>query len=757
MQTKHLESVLYWIVRIGVYCLPFTLLIVSSTLFFPYITGKNFFFRIIIEIIGAAWIGLVCINAKRYLPARTFVAVALFTLVVISFLSALFGVDFANSFWSNYERMEGVITYLHLLLLFLILAGTFRTKREWFSIFGVSIGVSVLLASYGLLEYAGLVNTFADSSRVISTLGNPLYVAAYLTFHIFLIMFLLPFVHARWLKGLLGILFIFELVIFFLTGSRGAFLGIIGGAGMMFLFWIFTVQGSKKKFAFGGILLFVLFVPIFFNLIGDVSFIKNNDVLSRFSNISLSDSTVQSRFTIWNMAFRAFLERPIVGWGVGNFIVPFAEYYDPRMYGNEPWFDRTHNMPLEWLASVGLLGFLSYLILIGTIFFAIFIARKTGIFKTRDALIFMGMLAAYLFQLLFVFDTLATYLMLILIAGFLSVVSSTSLEQWPQKRRASPTLPPMTGWRIPSIGGVFVISFLLVFFINVKPYSAAASLIDAFRAVGTGDNKVVKEHFEKALAKAKGTIGVPEIREHLARTVIGGVTANPQVLLHPDIKALADFAVVEMEKQAQEGSRRGHINVRYNLILGRLYEALGNAAGDRSFVEKALREYERALAAAPSYISLYPLMAETLLHLGEPARALEMVKKAEALLADAGKKSPDISYTIPLIFAATRDFEKSFSSLQSLALGSDGSYQALESDEVERLVRVARSAGGTGALSFIENVYTLNQRRDAFIALTLAEMYVEIGDREKARSFALEAKEKDPNVAGEVDSFLHSL
>ncbi|MBI2030701.1 hypothetical protein HYT05_03695, partial [Candidatus Kaiserbacteria bacterium] len=53
-----LEKVLRWIVLIGIFALPIIPLYVANSLFFPYITGKNFAFRILVEIMAGAWLAL---------------------------------------------------------------------------------------------------------------------------------------------------------------------------------------------------------------------------------------------------------------------------------------------------------------------------------------------------------------------------------------------------------------------------------------------------------------------------------------------------------------------------------------------------------------------------------------------------------------------------------------------------------------------------------------------------------------------------
>src|SRR3989338_9229860 len=108
MRAIDFEKVLYWIVRIGTYLLPFTLLIVLHNMFFPFISGKGFIFRISIELITAAWLGLLVVDFRKYWPQWSIVSIALTVFVGAIFVTSFFGVDFNNSFWSNFERMEGL-------------------------------------------------------------------------------------------------------------------------------------------------------------------------------------------------------------------------------------------------------------------------------------------------------------------------------------------------------------------------------------------------------------------------------------------------------------------------------------------------------------------------------------------------------------------------------------------------------------------------------------------------------------------------
>ena len=89
------------------------------------------------------------------------------------------------------------------------------------------------------------------------------------------------------------------------------------------------------------------------------------------------------------MAIKGFQERPILGWGQENFNYVFNKNYDPGMWGQEQWFDRTHNVILDWLVAGGILGLLAYL----SIFFSTlyYVWRgKTNSFSITDKAIITG-------------------------------------------------------------------------------------------------------------------------------------------------------------------------------------------------------------------------------------------------------------------------------------------------------------------------------------------------------------------------------
>ena len=73
----------------GLFLIPFIPFLVSSSLFFPFITTKAFTFRIIVEVIFALWLLLSLLDSS-YRPKKSLVLYAVFGLLFIIGLADLF-------------------------------------------------------------------------------------------------------------------------------------------------------------------------------------------------------------------------------------------------------------------------------------------------------------------------------------------------------------------------------------------------------------------------------------------------------------------------------------------------------------------------------------------------------------------------------------------------------------------------------------------------------------------------------------------
>src|SRR5271154_5432594 len=100
------KQVARWVALGALFLIPFAPLVVVNGYFFPFITGKAFYLRILIELVVAAWAVLALLD-KRYRPRFSWIGVFVICFVVWMFIADLFAVNAMKAFWSNFERMEG--------------------------------------------------------------------------------------------------------------------------------------------------------------------------------------------------------------------------------------------------------------------------------------------------------------------------------------------------------------------------------------------------------------------------------------------------------------------------------------------------------------------------------------------------------------------------------------------------------------------------------------------------------------------------
>ena len=179
MNVQNLSKYYVWGIKALIFVIPPLSYWISFSMFFPYITGRNFAFRILIAIALVLWVGLMIID-KRYRPKSNLMLWAVAIFVIIVGIANLQGTDPYNSFWSRFERMEGYLMILHLFAYFLIITNVFKTKKDWLNFFNVFVIAGLLVGGYAVLQLLGLREAIQGGDvRVDGTIGNPTYLAMY--------------------------------------------------------------------------------------------------------------------------------------------------------------------------------------------------------------------------------------------------------------------------------------------------------------------------------------------------------------------------------------------------------------------------------------------------------------------------------------------------------------------------------------------------------------------------------------------------
>lgn len=605
-----MKTILRWAVISALFVIPFLPLYIASDLFFPFITGKNFAFRILVEIALAAYVVLAVVDA-RYRPKFSWMLVLFASFVSWMAIANTLGVHPLKAFWSNFERMDGWVTLIHLFGFFVVAGAVLGVEKLWRTWWLTYVGVAALVCIHA---FTGLTSTgLSEGIRLAGTLGNAIYLAVYVLFALFAAAWL-ALSSSGWTRvALLGFMPIGTLVLF-LTGSRGPLLGLIAGVVCAAGAWLVLSHNEWRKGVFGfgtkiaaAFLAIVLLAGGGLYAIKDTSFVQNNYMLSRAATVFSLGDALAVRSTLWGIGLEGVREHPVTGVGQEGFNQIFNAHYLPELYEQESWFDRAHNLYVDWLVAGGVPAFVLFVALLILTAVAIVRARE---WTRGERVLMLAALVAYGVQALVVFDNLFSYVPLVVLMAMAHAASAKPVHVLED----APELTDDTGV-YSAVGGALILVIVIVWMINV-PHIRAANYLAHALSLPKDRAAQSLEYFEKALAT--NTFATQEIREQL---LARAMSAQQESRVPEQVrKQLAERALEEMQKENDLSPN----DARLRLQLASAYALNGNE-------EEALAELQRALVLSPNKQSIRIPLAMKLHQLGKIEEARTLLKETYEL------------------------------------------------------------------------------------------------------------------------------
>ncbi|MEK7107253.1 MAG: O-antigen ligase family protein, partial [Patescibacteria group bacterium] len=712
----------------------------------------------IVEIITGAWLALAAVKPE-YRPKKTWLLGAFAAFVAIIAVADATGVNPFKSFWSNYERMDGWVTLAHLFAYFVVASSILSTRKLWRRFWLTSLWVSVLAGVYGILQFYGKAAIGQGGAgglggRLDATFGNPIYLAVFMLFNIFIAAFLWAESWREHQSGKrigislgYGSVIALDTIILLLTGTRGTILGLIGGALLAFLIYAFFNKGANairlRMIAVGSIVAIAIAGGGLW-LARDTAFVNSVGFLDRLASISIEDNTTKSRFMNWSMAWEGVKERPILGWGQENYAIVFDKYYNPKMYAQEQWFDRVHNIIFDWLVAGGFLGLIGYFMLYISALWCIWksgsnttlpaqagrqkgrnAAINTGTFSLLEQSILTGLLAGYFFHNLFVFDNISSY---ILFTTILAYIASRFAAV-----RNSPTLFPSGSIPYMAMPIIAVVAIILVWWsaweINSGALAQNRALLQAIAPHQEGVSENLK-YFEEAIGY--GSLGTQEAREQLVQ-VSSQIAGNQNM---PNEIKQGFYALAVREMGLQE--KASPLDARFPLFLGVVFKAHGD-------YENAMKEFERAHELSPGKQSIIFELGANAQSLGRNEEALQYFKEAFELAPEF--TSARVYYAAALIRAKQdRLADEILGPIVQTGAAADPNIASayVSRGRYDKIVEIWR-----------ERVKALP--KDIQARFTLSAALVGAGQSAQAIAELEEVKAIDPSVKAQVDEFIKQV
>lgn len=406
-------------------------------------------------IIVGAWL-VKMVAAKKFKIQRTPLDIPLLLFVASQILSTIFSIDRHTSIWGYYSRFhQGLLATFSYVILFYALVSNLDKKSTALRLIFVALISGFVVAIYGIAEHFGIDAKYwvqDVKNRVFSTLGQPNWLAAYLAILTpITVAFVLQIptlsspikrlrelrIMNRELKNLpfLSSLFLILTSLFYLTllytKSRSGFAGFwIGNIA----FWIVLFFQFRKKFLKWFIILNFAFLILTFlagspfdqvNKFFSASTLQQKITSPRAkngptpANIAPAGPALETggtesgeiRKIVWKGALDIWRHYPIFGSGVETFAYSYYQYRPKEHNLVSEWdflYNKAHNEYLNFLATTGVFGLGTYLLLTGWFLFITFKylisniydlqlkSQKPSIIDNKYYLIILAFLAGYI-------------------------------------------------------------------------------------------------------------------------------------------------------------------------------------------------------------------------------------------------------------------------------------------------------------------------------------------------------------------------
>ena len=720
------------ILKFGVYLSLLCVFFVFKSLLFPFITSKQISFNILIEVLFIFWIAFI-VKYPEYRPKKSWITYGLIGFFIALLLSCLISVDLNLSFWGDVERMLGVFHLLHFLAFYFIIITVFHEWRDWKILLIISLIFAILVSYYGI-----------TGEKSWSTVGNPTYVVGYIIFHIYFAL-LLFFKESH--KGLRW-LYLIPIPIMMLSFKRcsisGAYVGL--GTSIIVLFFLYALLSKNKKVKIYTLmigLLIVLFTGLIFTN-RNSDWVKNTPFISAAQGITIQKNTFQTRLISWRAAAKDFKNHPILGTGHGNYAIIFDKYFEPTFYDytrSETYFDRAHNNLIDIGSTTGLLGLLTYLLIFFAVAYYLIKGYREEKISLHEFVLLSSLIIAYFIQNLVVFDSLVTYMALMMVLGYVYWLCRGEVE--PERNR------PLENKEIYILAGVGIIIFTIMYQYNIKPLKMLVGTIDGQKAYAQGDIVKTIDAYKKALSY--NTILDRDSRTSLNRLF----ASDPNILKQLDKEEgqeILDYNI-ELAEANAEYNPEDSLN---QMILAQILNTTASYNSDNPekfsyYSNRALEAINKSIEASPGRVPIYFQKAQVYITRGDKNNAIETLKYAASL----NEKYYDSTCHLAKVLFFYKEEEEGYKYMdQCIDLGGT---ELLDANICKSLINHYIELEDWPKVIKLYERLTRAEKKEVKHWINLAKLYAQTGEKEKAREAAEKAMELDPSIKDYAEEFIGDL
>lgn len=280
-------------------------------------------------------------------------------MTVLGFLAMIFSLDKVSGFLGSYPRFSNGYLFLVVwLILLLLLLPVIKDSAKRLFFYKLVFFDAIVISLVGIVQSIGF--GYYESlnmpifARAPSLLGNPnfstMFLAAILPMAVPL--FFLAKKNIAKIYYVLGAFSIILAVIF--LSSRGGWIGLFAA------FFTATILTLIFRFPKKQILAYILLIAaglslwwLFFQFTPREHLVNNT--------FKLNETNVNLRLYVWDISRQAILDKPLFGYGPGNFILAFEKFRGINLADQPGVFDDPHNLFLHQAVLAGIPFALAFL------------------------------------------------------------------------------------------------------------------------------------------------------------------------------------------------------------------------------------------------------------------------------------------------------------------------------------------------------------------------------------------------------------
>src|SRR3989339_652017 len=717
------------ILKSGIYLSLICVFFVFKGLLFPYITSKQIPFNIIMEVLLVFWIAFL-VKYPEYRPKKSWITFGLISFFAVMVISSVTGVDFNLSFWGDVERMLGAFHILHFFIFYLILITVFREQKDWKILLIASVVCGVFISFYGL----------GENQKGYSTIGNSAYVSGYLIFNMYFCVLLFFKEKVKELKWL----YLLPLPLFFVhfdkLGTSGAHVGL--GLSILAALFLYGVLNRNKKIKIATLAICFLGIVIISWLFThkDSPILDRTPGLRAIRGIDFQKNTFQTR---------------IISWKAG------LKYFTPDFYlqtRGETYFDRAHNNVVDIASTTGVFGISTYLfILLASAYYLIDGYRKKYI-GLHDFVLVSCLIIAYFVQNLAVFDSFITYMLIMVVFGYVYWMHKEGEENFLEglQEKGKMISDKFTKDRYFENKEIYTLVFagFLLFMImyqyNISPWRMLNGTIDGQRAYAAGRVPETLEIYKKALSY--NTVLDRDSRTSLLR--IFATNPNPLKQLNKDtVEQDIDYLIDLAEKNVDynKGDSLNQMMLAQMLNTASVYYQ-NNQEKFMYYSDRALEAINRSIEASPGRSPVYFQKAQIYITRNEPDKAIETLRYASSLNDEYYDSFCHLGKTL-LHYGQTEEAYKEIDKCIDL-----GGYGLLTpAGYIKELINHYVDAEDWVRVTGLYEQLSVQEPQEVKHLINLAKLYAEQGEKEKAIDAVGRAIKVDPSIEASANSFIESL